>query len=84
MACTAPEVARVVATTDQSAEVELALSDVVRIHGVRYAVADLPRGHRPGSIFAEVNGTVVESAAQTVLTPPPGARGAAGWTSELG
>lgn len=84
MACTAPEVTRVVATTDRGAEVELALSPVVRIHRVRYAVADLPRGHGPGSISAEVNGTIVEHASQPVLTPPPGARGASGWTSKHG
>jgi hypothetical protein len=79
MVCAAPEVTRVVATTDQDAEVELALSDVVRIHGVRYAVADLPRGHGPGSIRAEVDGTVVGSRAQPVLTPSPGASGT-GWS----
>lgn len=84
MACTAPEVTRVVATTDRGAEVELALSPVVRIHGVRYAVADLPRGHGPGSIVAEVNGTTVENVSQPVFTPPPGTPGASGWTSKNG
>jgi len=83
MACAAPEVTRVVATTDRGTEVELALSDVVRVHDVRYAVADLPRGQGPGSIRAEVEGTVVQSCAQPLLKPSPGASGA-GWSSAHG
>ena len=81
MACAGPEVTRAVATTDRGTEVELALSEVVRIHGVRYAVADLPGGQGPGSIRAEVEGTVVDTRPQ----PAPAMqsdRSSAGWSSD--
>ena len=78
MACAAPEVTRVVATTDRGADVELSLSNVIGIFGVRFAVADLPRGHGPGSLRAEINGTTAETRLQPTAPAPPHTQGA-GW-----
>ncbi len=69
MARTVPEADRVVATTDQDAEVELALSAPVEQFGVRFAAAALPVGHRPASIRAERDGTELASRRQPM---PPG------------
>lgn len=79
MACTAPEITRVVATTDRGTEVELSLSEVIRIYGVRFAVADLPDGHGPGSLRAEVDGATVETRPQPTASAPPHTR-SAGWS----
>lgn len=43
-----PAVERVVAVTEQSSEVELALSPVITLHGLRFGDAGLPNGERPG------------------------------------
>lgn len=84
MACAAPQVTRVVATTDRGTEVELSLSRVVRIFGVRFAAAaGLPRGHGPGSLRAEVDGATVETRAQPTATANP-RTGVAGWSSTSG
>ena len=80
MACAGPAVNRVVATTDRGTEVELALSEAVRIYGIRYAVDDLPRGQGPVSIRAEVEVkvevTVVDSRARPTPAVPSGTAGA--------
>lgn len=79
MACTSPEITRVVATTDRGPEVELSLSEVVRIYGVWFAVADLPDGHGPGSVRAEVDGAIVEARLQPTASALPHT-GRAGWS----
>lgn len=79
MVYAAPNVTRIVATTDRGAEVELSLSDVIRIFGVRFAVADLPRGHGPESVRAEVDGATVEARQQLTASARPHT-GAAGWS----
>jgi hypothetical protein len=71
MARTAPEVQLVVATTDQGLEVELELSEPVERFGLRFAAAALPAGHAPGSIRAELDGTVVAERAQPMLPGGP-------------
>jgi hypothetical protein len=68
MARTAPEVQRVVATTDHGLEVELDLSDPVERFGLRFAAAALPAGHSPASIRAERDGAVLAEMPQRV--PP--------------
>jgi hypothetical protein len=56
LARTAPQIARVVATTDRGVEIELRLSEVVEQFGLRFAAAVLPDAHGPGSIRAESDG----------------------------
>ncbi|HXB48513.1 MAG TPA: hypothetical protein VNW50_12185 [Streptosporangiaceae bacterium] len=75
MARTAPEVTRVVATTDRGAEVVLELSVPVDRFGLRFAAAALPPGHMPSSIRAERDGAVLEEQPQRVPRPSPDARG---------
>jgi hypothetical protein len=72
MARTAPTVTRVIATTDQGLDVELALSDPVERFDLRFAAAALPAGHGPLHIRAERNGTVVDERPQRM--PPRRAR----------
>jgi hypothetical protein len=72
MARTAPTVDRVIATTDQGLDVELAMSAPIEQFGLRFAAAALPDGHQPHSIRAERHGTVVEVLGQP--TPPPHSR----------
>jgi hypothetical protein len=69
MARTAPDVDRVVATTDRGTEVVLALSPPVERFGLRFAAAALPEGERPGSIRAERGGDALLARPQPV--PPP-------------
>lgn len=58
LARTAPEIDRVVATTDAGTEIELPLSPV--IFDLRFGAALLPDGEGPASIRAELGGVVVE------------------------
>lgn len=69
MARVAPEVDRVVATTDGGTEVTLALSAPVDGFGLRFAAAALPDGERPASLRAESGGAVLASSRQRM--PPP-------------
>jgi hypothetical protein len=71
MARTAPMVDRVVATTDQGTEVTLELSPPIQRFGLRFAVAALPDGERPGSIRVERDGVVLHSQRQSVPLGPP-------------
>jgi len=71
MARTVPVVDRVVATTDKGREIALTLSPPIEQFGLRFAVAPLPAGERPGSIRIERDGVVLESAQQWVGPPPP-------------
>lgn len=64
MARTAPDIDRVVATTDRGSEVALALSPVVAPWRLRFAVAALPDGEGPGSIRVEANGEILETRRQ--------------------
>jgi hypothetical protein len=61
MARTAPHIDRVVATTDQGTEVVLSLSPIFPEFGLRFAVAALPDGEKPGKLRAEVAGEVVQT-----------------------
>lgn len=45
-----PAVERVVAVTKQGSEVELALSPVVTLYGLRFGAAGLPDGEHPGRL----------------------------------
>lgn len=58
LARTAPQIDRVVATTDAGSEIELPLSGIV--FGLRFAAALLPEGEGPAAIRAERDGVVVE------------------------
>ena len=64
MARVAPEVDRVVATTDAGTEVELSLSPVIGQFGLRFAAAALPDGEAPGRIRAESGGVVLSDDAR--------------------
>jgi hypothetical protein len=69
MARTAPIVDRVIATTSRGSEIELTMSPLIDRFGVRFAVAALPHGERPGSLRAEYEGTTLETCPQPM--PPP-------------
>ena len=68
MARTAPVVDRVIATTSRGSEIELTMSPVIDRFGLRFAVAALPHGERPGSLRAEHDGTTLETCPQPM--PP--------------
>lgn len=70
MACTAPDIDRVVATTDRRTEVVLRLSPVVERFGFRFAAAALPAGEGPGQIRAEIAGRAQQSLPQATGRPP--------------
>lgn len=67
LARTAPQIDRVVATTDAGTEIELPLSAVV--FGLRFGAALLPDGEGPASIRAEQGGVVVEVKQQRMHRP---------------
>ncbi len=64
VARTAPEIDRVLATTNLDAEIDLPLSEVIDQFGLRFTACVLPEGHTPGSIRAESHGQVVQSTRQ--------------------
>ena len=68
MARTAPIVDRVIATTGRGSEIELTMSPLIDHFGLRFAVAALPHGERPGSLRAEHDGTTLETCPQPM--PP--------------
>ncbi len=61
MALTIPEVGRVIATTDQGTDVVLTLSPTFPQFALRFAVAALPIGERPGTLRVEVAGKVAQT-----------------------
>ena len=71
MARTAPEVDRVVATTDRGRDVELKLSEPVAEFGLRFAAGGLPPGHAPQRLRAESQGITMETRSQPVPPPRP-------------
>jgi hypothetical protein len=71
MARTAPIVDRVIATTSGGSEIELTMSPLIDRFGLRFAVAALPHGERPGSLRAEHEGTTLETCAQPMPPPRP-------------
>lgn len=76
VARTAPQIDRVVATTDLGQEIVLPLSEVVEQFGLRFAAAVLPDGHGPGSVRAESQGQVIQTARQRMWPPrAPGGPG---------
>jgi hypothetical protein len=71
MARTAPIVDRVIATTSQGSEIELTMSPLIDRFGLRFAVAALPPGERPGSLRAEHEGTTLQTCPQPMPPPRP-------------
>ena len=72
MARVAPEVDRVVATTDRGTEVELKLSPLIEDFNLRFAAAPLPDGEEPGRIRAESQGIVLTDESRPMHHRPPG------------
>jgi hypothetical protein len=68
---TAPIVDRVIATTSRGSEIELTMSPLIDRFGLRFAVAGLPHGERPGSLRAEHQGTTLEMCPQPMPPPRP-------------
>ena len=64
MARTLPDVDRVVATTNQGLEVELAISAPSPEFGLRFAAAALPDGHAPSRLRVERGGIVLQTCPQ--------------------
>ena len=75
VARTAPQVDRVVVTTDRGAEIELPLSEIIDQFGLRFAAAVLPDGHGPGSIRAEAHGLTLQTQQQPMPRRPSGGSG---------
>lgn len=75
---TAPGVDRVMVTTNLGLEIELGLSAVNVQFGLRFAAEVLPAGHAPGSVRAESQGQVLQTARQWMPPVRPRRSGGSG------